>query len=449
MKNTSLIKISLSLFIIGIYVFLFGILGTVEGSVELVEPEETVSSSTTPPETSEPTENSVANRFPQAPDEGFSYSTTINVENDAKPLMGDYRNSVPEFTEETEEETAATEASTEDEPDFTVDDSDYAAETTTEPITTTTEAAAETTTEEITTEETTTEEGTTTEEITTTEETTTTEAPSTVLNERLTVYYSGSGGNVTGDAADILAQVVMGEIGGQFDPEAIKAQAIAAYTYIKYYNDNGSVPYVAVRTPNQTVIDCVNEVLGKALYYNGTLIQSVYGASTAGYTASSKNVWGVDYPYLQSKYCELDSLYDPNYGYKTSMTADELKSLVYNNTGISLSGDPSGWITIDGYVDTVFVGNMTIGGQSTYVNSSGKTVTITGRVFREQITGYKLRSACFEVSYDASTDYFTFTTYGYGHCVGLSQHGANLLATYKDYNYEQILQFYFPGTEIK
>lgn len=443
MKNTSLIKISISLFIIGIYVFLFGILGTVEGSAELVEAEETVSSSTTPPEASQ-TEATVANRLPQIPDQGFSYSTTLNVENGAKPLMGDYSNSAPEITEETENaETADTQASTEDEPDFTVDDSGYVAETTTTPqTTTTTQAATETTPEETTTEEITTEE-------TTTEEVTTTEAPSSAFNQQLTVYYSGSGGNVTGDAADILAQVVMGEIGGQFDPEAIKAQAIAAYTYIKYYNDNGSVPYVAVRTPNQTVIDCVNEVLGKALYYNGSLIQSVYGASTAGYTASSKNVWGVDYPYLQSKYCELDSLYDPNYGVKLNMTSDELKNLVYNSTGISLSGDPSGWITIENYVDTVFVGNMTIGGQGTYVNSSGKTVTITGRVFREQITGFKLRSACFEVSYDASSDCFTFTTYGYGHCVGLSQHGANLLATYKDYNYEQILQFYFPGTEIR
>lgn len=435
MKNTSLIKISLSLFIIGIYVFLFGILGTVEGSAELTEAEETVSSSTTPYETTEYTQDSAVNRAPQIPDDGFSYSTTLNVENGAKPLMGDYSNNSTETAEETEEETAATEASIEDEPDFTVDDSDYETEATssTTLTTTTSTTAAETTT---------TQETTTTEEITT-------EAPAPAVNEQLTVYYSGSGGNVTGDAADIISQVVMGEIGGQFDPEAIKAQAIAAYTYIKYYNDNGSVPYVAVRTPNQTVINCINEVLGKAIYYNGTLIQSVYGASTAGYTASSKNVWGVDYPYLQSIYCELDSLYDPNYGYKMSMTADELKSLVYSNTGISLSGDPSGWITIDSYVDNVFVGNMTVGGQSTYVNSSGKTVKITGRVFREQITGFKLRSACFEISYDASTDYFTFTTYGYGHCVGLSQHGANLLATYKGYNYEQILQFYFPGTEIK
>ena len=45
-------------------------------------------------------------------------------------------------------------------------------------------------------------------------------------------------------------------------------------------------------------------------------------------------------------------------------------------------------------------------------------------------------------------DTFTFTTYGYGHGVGLSQHGANILASQYGYNYAEILQFYYQGTTI-
>lgn len=306
---------------------------------------------------------------------------------------------------------------------FTIDDSNY-----TPPAT---EAPAETTT------------------VSDTEETTTTAPISHIDAGELTVRYTGSGGSVTGDAADILAQVVMGEIGGSFNEEAIKAQAVAAYTYIKYYNNSGNVPYVAVRTPNDKVKQCVNEVLGEAVYYDGSLIQAVYGASTAGYTASAKNVWGIDYPYLPSHKCELDALYDPNYGVKTSFTSDEIRKYVRNATGIELSGDPGGWFAILEYVDSVYVGSFSIGGHTEYVNNSGKTVKITGRVMREDIMDFNLRSACFDVSYSADSDKFTFTTYGYGHGVGLSQHGANNLANFWNYSYREILEFYYPGTEIR
>ncbi|MDE7281071.1 MAG: hypothetical protein K2N36_04965 [Ruminiclostridium sp.] len=140
--------------------------------------------------------------------------------------------------------------------------------------------------------------------------------------ELLRVQYSGSGGEVEVDALEILAKVVMGEIGGSFNEEAIKAQAVASYTYIKYYNKNGSAPNVTVKEPTEKVKNCVKEVFGQALYYGDELIQAVYCASSAGYTASSKTVWGVDYPYLQSRKCELDSPFDPNYGVKASFTAD-------------------------------------------------------------------------------------------------------------------------------
>ena len=241
----------------------------------------------------------------------------------------------------------------------------------------------------------------------------------------------------------------MGEIGGSFNEEAIKAQAVAAYTYIKYYNNSGNVPYVAVRTPNDKVKQCVNEVLGEAVYYDGALIQAVYGASTAGYTASAKNVWGIDYPYLPSHKCELDALYDPNYGVKTSFTSDEIRKYVRNATGIELSGDPGTWFAIKEYVDNVYVGTFSIGGHTEYVNNSGKTVNITGRVMREDIMDFNLRSSSFDVSYSADSDKFTFTTYGYGHGVGLSQHGANNLANFWNYSYREILEFYYPGTEIR
>ena len=266
--------------------------------------------------------------------------------------------------------------------------------------------------------------------------------------EILTVKANGS--TVSGSALEIVGRMTQNEVGHTFAPEAIKAQAVAAYTYVKFCNEYGTYPSVGLAS---TVSDSVNvlvqSVLGKAIYYNGALIQAVYSASSAGYTASSKNVWGTDYPYLQSRFCDLDKQYDPNYGRKVEYTSAEIKSKVLEKTGIDLTGDPSGWLSVETNVDGFYVGQMNVGGYHSYTDSSGDSVKITGRVFRERIMSFELRSSAFDVEYDANSDKFIFTTYGYGHGVGMSQNGANALATYLGYDYKEILTYYYQGTEVK
>lgn len=263
------------------------------------------------------------------------------------------------------------------------------------------------------------------------------------------LYVKNRGTTVSGTALDIISRITQNEIGYTFAPEAIKAQAVAAYTYVKYCNKYGTYPSVIL---SDSVSDSVRvltaSVIGQAVYYNGNYIQAVYSASSAGYTASSAAVWGNEYSYLKSVYCELDEKYDPNYGRKVEFSSDDIKSRVYEKTGIELSGDPSSWITIDSYVEGKYVGQVNVGGYHSYTDSDGDSVKITGRVFREKIMNFDLRSSAFDVSYDAASDTFTFTTYGYGHGVGMSQNGANIIATYWGWDYKQILQFYYSGTEV-
>ena len=47
-----------------------------------------------------------------------------------------------------------------------------------------------------------------------------------------------------------------------------------------------------------------------------------------------------------------------------------------------------------------------------------------------------------------SAGQFAFTSYGYGHGVGLSQNGANYYATYGGWDYQSILFHYYPGTSL-
>lgn len=265
-----------------------------------------------------------------------------------------------------------------------------------------------------------------------------------------TLYVTSRGMTVSGPAVDIVSRVTQNEMGYTFAPEAIKAQAVAAYTYIKYCNEYGTYPNVLLsETVNDSVRVLTESVIGQAIYYDGDYIQAVYSASSAGYTASSENVWGNAYPYLTSVFCELDAKYDPNYGRTVTYSSEEIKNRVQNVTGISLSGDPSSWISIDGYSDEKYVEQMNIGGYHSYTGSSGKTVKLSGRAFRENIMDYELRSAAFDVSYDSASDTFTFTTYGYGHGVGMSQNGANNLASQWGYDYKQILEFYYTGAVVK
>ena len=262
--------------------------------------------------------------------------------------------------------------------------------------------------------------------------------------------YVVGGTKYRGNAYDVVCQIVSAEMSSDFNQEAIKAQAIATYSYLKYSNQKGVSPSVSVKTSVPTKIaGTVKSVFGLTAYYNGSAAQTVYCASTGGYTLAARNVWNSDIPYLQSVVSEYDS-FDRYYGINKTFTEAEVRSIVEKATGFTLSNDPANWFTPlsaeeGGVLDGGYVGKMLIDGNSSYVKN-GSTVQITGRVIRENIFGFRLNSAKFTVTYNNGT--FTFKTYGYGHGVGMSQLGSNLYATKGGYDYMQILQHYYPGITV-
>ena len=58
---------------------------------------------------------------------------------------------------------------------------------------------------------------------------------------------------------------------------------------------------------------------------------------------------------------------------------------------------------------------------------------------------FSLRSTAF--SLDCTGENFLFTVRGYGHGVGMSQYGANIMAK-SGIGYREILAHYYPGTEF-
>lgn len=177
-----------------------------------------------------------------------------------------------------------------------------------------------------------------------------------------------SAGGRTGSVLDIVSMIVYNEMSDTMHLEAMKAQAVAAYTIIM--NPQGtSSSLICKSNPPENVKAAVQSVLGQALYYDGSYAMTVFSASSGGYTASSYDVFRTNYPYLISVPCEYDAVYDPHYGSVTYMSVEEVRSRLQGAYGVVLSGNAYSWISLNigsgGYVTSALIGGTkTVTGES-------------------------------------------------------------------------------------
>ncbi len=260
---------------------------------------------------------------------------------------------------------------------------------------------------------------------------------------------------------DFVVGTVAAEMYPTYHAEALKAQAVASYTYYsvqraqeradpdaalkgadftdtlsglpRYYSDKElkerwGENYEAY---HKKVTEAVDAVFGRTITYNGELILAAYHAISSGATEDAVLVWGSSLPYLQPVASPGDKL-SPSYQSTVSFTADELKSKLVSLEGCTLGDDPAGWIAADPKVSASgTVTGIVIGG-----------VEMTGKQVRELLG---LRSACFTAAYDNGR--FVFNVLGYGHDVGMSQYGADYMAR-QGSNWEDILHYYYTGVVI-
>ncbi len=252
-------------------------------------------------------------------------------------------------------------------------------------------------------------------------------------DEYYTVYDEISGKTVTLNGHEIVCQIVYSEINSGWKEDAIKAQAVAAYSYLRFHDMIGQKPSVGLKAGYPSKIDsCVSAVEGQAVYYDNSIINAVYSASSAGYSTESGKIWNVTYPYLRAVVSAYDEE-DPHYGVKKEFSKEQVKDIFKNKADIELSDDIQNWFKIDSRFSDKYIENMTIDGQ--HKMTGNKIVSLFG-----------LKSNAFTIDYENGT--FTFTTYGWGHGVGMSQWGACLYANH-GYTYDQILRHYYLDTYLK
>ena len=234
------------------------------------------------------------------------------------------------------------------------------------------------------------------------------------------------------DMAGYLMGVVRAEMPASFHLEALKSQAVAARTYTLHKMENGG----SANHPEADACDdrrAVEETDGQCALYEGRPVLAVFHSSSAGTTQDAAAVWSGSLPYLQSVETPESEETVPNYRSTASFQAGELKDrLQAALPEASLGGSPSNWFTNIQQQPGGTVTALTVGG-----------VEVGGNQLR---TILDLRSACFTIAFEGDT--VTFSVTGYGHGVGMSQYGANVLAQ-GGMDYREILSWYYTGASVE
>ena len=256
---------------------------------------------------------------------------------------------------------------------------------------------------------------------------------------------------------DYLLGVVAAEMPASFEPAALEAQAVAARTDTFYR--------LLVARPHRDAACCTNpgcckaylgpEELkrrwgedydrwmekiaaavdatdGEVLTWEGAPIFAAFHASSYGRTEASENVWVAALPYLRSVPTGETEADVPSFRSTVSFPAEELRSILLEKVpGAELPEDPAEWLREVRYTDSGRVLSLEAGG-----------VTLSGSALRSLLG---LRSASVRWSLEEGT--FTFETAGWGHGVGMSQYGAEVMAK-EGSDWEEILLHYYPGAEL-
>lgn len=263
------------------------------------------------------------------------------------------------------------------------------------------------------------------------------------------------------DIEKYLCGVLAGEMPVDFNIEALKAQAVAARTYVMYKENQGKSNkhsnavvctdynhcqeyknYEELKEKNgqdwmdkyyPKIQQAVRDTKGQIITYKGEPILTLYFSTSSGKTENCEEVFAQAYPYLQSVESPYDKEYSPKYTSELKISNKDFLNTInsnYKNVGLN-SSNLKNQIKIlnrsdGGSVDKIKIGNKEIRG-------------------RDIRSIFKLNSSNFELKF--GENHIDFLVKGYGHGVGMSQWGAQGMAE-EGYQYYEILNHYYQETDI-
>ena len=297
------------------------------------------------------------------------------------------------------------------------------------------------------------------------------------------------------DLEDYVASVVSKEMSPGFEMEALKVQAVCARTYavanINKFAKFGfnvcdtvsSQVYGGIENEHERTVRAAQETKGEILTYQGNIANTVYFATSGGYTENVKYVWGSEFPYLVGVADEYESENVYAYRWTKEISPEQATSILEARgydlgnilnievleatpTGVvyklKVTGDKGERTFTNEACRTLFGYNMLLSQAYTVTRNNGATIATHGGALRT--SGLHILSADgisvhgggdlhikganqTSVVTPVLSDNFIFNGRGNGHLVGMSQNGANAMAK-AVFDYEKILKHYYTGTEI-
>lgn len=281
-----------------------------------------------------------------------------------------------------------------------------------------------------------------------------------VLSDREIQVYNHREKEVeTMNLEEYIACTVAGEMPASYEEEALKAQAVAARTYVARKMNAGGCnqaegadvctssahcqAFCSLEdmkekwgddfTANyEKIASAVMDTAGEILTYDGKPIEALYFASSGGQTEDAQNVFSNAQPYLVSVDSPGEGEMGRNEEDKTFTKTEFLQLLKESgySTGLDEESLQKGIEILSRY-DSGRVEKIRIG-----------EAELTGREMREVFT---LNSTNFTLGFSGDT--VVVHTKGFGHGVGMSQAGANAMAQ-EGATYQEILTHYYTGVEL-
>lgn len=248
------------------------------------------------------------------------------------------------------------------------------------------------------------------------------------------------------DIEDYLKGVVPIEVSALWSMEALKTQAVASRTYALYQRRaNINKDYHLVSTVMDQAYNgrdaedprtsrAVSATDGIVLKYNGDLVLALFHSTSSGSTEDASNLWSIDLPYLKGVECLSDQA-SPFYEWKRNIGVLEFESALRNggyNIGSFANITPYLWTKSSRVMGLRII-------------HSGGELLLRGEDLRRLIGYSRLPSTNFEINEIGKE--ISFSGKGAGHGVGLCQWGTKEMAE-MGFRYQEILRYYFPGTEI-
>lgn len=253
------------------------------------------------------------------------------------------------------------------------------------------------------------------------------------------------------DLEQYLYSVVGSEMPDGWSLEALKAQAVAARSYVLYQRQNSANAifdvgdttawqvYGGVQEETASTRAAVDATQDQVLIYGQQgIIDAVFHACAGGYTENVEDVWSSPLPYLRAVPSPDANITECQW---TQMfTAQELsQKLGYTGTIARV---------VAGYDDRHRISSLSIEGSTGSVTMSGREVR---RALGVRSTLFTLEPVRGRVAttgnLPASPSSFQLIGRGNGHGIGMSQWGAKVFAD-QGYNYAQILSHYYTGATL-